>query len=64
MDGIISRLASVNDTLSRHSTAEIAAALVARIMPDNDIAIIRSALAHLSQPDRELAGRAQIRRVK
>ena len=64
VDGVISRLASVNTTLSRHGAAEIANALAARIMPDNDIAIVRSALAHLSELDRELAGRVQIRRVK
>ena len=64
VDGVISRLASVNDTLSRRGAAEIAAALTARIMPDNDIAIVRSALAHLSELDRELASRVRIRRVK
>ena len=64
VDGIISRLASVNTTLSRHGAAEIAVALAARIMPDNDIAIVRSALAHLAELDRELAGPVQIRRVK
>jgi hypothetical protein len=64
VDGIIGRLASVNATVSRHGAAEIATALAARIMPDNDVAIIRSALAHLSELERELADRTRIRRVK
>jgi ParB-like chromosome segregation protein Spo0J len=64
VDGMITRLASVNTTMSRHGAAEIATALAARIMPDNDVGIIRSALAHLSELDRELAGRVHLRRVK
>jgi hypothetical protein len=64
IDGMLTRLATVNTTVSRHGAAEIAKAVMARIMPDDDVAIIRSALAHLSELDRELAGPMRIRRVK
>jgi hypothetical protein len=67
-DGIISRLAHVNATVGQHGTAAIAEVLVSRLMPDNDIAIVRSAAAHLSELERELGRRqgaeGQIRRVK
>jgi hypothetical protein len=64
LDGITSRLAHVNSILSRHGAAEIAELLMGRLMPDNDIAIVRMARGHLSELERELASRQQIRRVK
>jgi hypothetical protein len=64
LDGIISRLAHVNTILSRHGTAEIAELLAGRLMPDNDIAIVRAAATHLNDLAREMAAREPIRRVK
>src|SRR5215472_5039562 len=64
LDGVTSRLAHVNSILSRHRAAEIADLLMGRLMPDNDVEIVRMALGHLSELERELATRQQIRRVK
>ena len=68
LDGVISRLASVNATLSRHGATEIAKLLTRRLMPDNDIAIVRAAAAHPSELERELDRRdhadGRIRRVR
>ena len=67
-DGIISRLAHVNATLGQRGAAAIAEVLASRIAPDNDIAIVSSAAAHLGELERELSRReraeGRIRRVK
>ena len=63
-DGIISRLAHVNATLGQRGVAAVAEVLASRIMPDNDIAIVSSAAAHLCELERALSTPNRIRRVK
>ena len=56
LDGFLHRLVLVNSTMEQHGT-EIAELLANRIYPDPDIAIVRSALAHLHEVDREFSDR-------
>jgi ParB-like nuclease domain len=62
LDGFLNRLVQVNATVERYSAAEIADLLMARVLPDPDLAIVRSALAHLGELDREIAARERAAR--
>ena len=64
LDGFLNRLVQVNTTVERYGAGEIADLLMARILPDPDVAIVRSALVHLGELDQELAARERVRRAE